>query len=249
MSAACFQRSQIAGDNQVTFSVTVLSPAVLYYWLVPGSRKCNPMSTRPLRSDAMNDKTGGTRGPRRAGALAAMAAVAVLATACGTSSDPSTDISASGGPATVARLDALARCMRGHGAPTFPDPGTSGGFNLTTTPNGPSGAIDIDSRQIQAAYRACRHLLADGGPNLSQLQRRIRQREQQALPRLAEFARCMRGHGVPDFPDPTPSGLDLKNAGISPMSPQFQAALRACQHALPAGAHITVSTRINASGT
>jgi hypothetical protein len=193
----------------------------------------------------MNDKTGGTRGPRRAGALAAMAAVAVLATACGTISDPSTDISASGGPATGARLFALAQCMRGHGAPDFPDPSASGGFNVTTTPNGPSGAINIDSRQIQEAYRACRHLLAGGGPNISRLQRRIRQREQQALPGLVKFAQCMRSHGVPDFPHPTPNGLDLKGAGISPMSPRFQSALGACHHALPAGVHITVRTRVS----
>jgi hypothetical protein len=193
----------------------------------------------------MNDKTGGTRGPRRAGALAGVAAIAVLATACGSSSDPATDISASGGPAAGARLVALAQCMRGHGAPNFPDPGTSGGFNLTTTPNGPSGSIDIGSSQIQAAYRACRHLLADDGPNIARLEQEIRQKQRQALPGLLKFARCMRGHGVPNFPDPAPNGLNLKDAGISPTSPQFQAAVRACQHALPAGVHmhISVSTR------
>jgi hypothetical protein len=210
---------------------------------MPGSRKCNTITTRPLRSDTMKDKTGGTRGPRRAGALAAVAAVAVLATACGSGSDPSTDISASGGPATGARLVALARCMRSHGVPSFPDPSTSGGFNLTTTPNGPSGAIDIDSRQVQAAYRACRHLLADGGPDISRLEQQIRQKQRQALPGLLKFARCMRSHGVPNFPDPAPNGPDLKEAGISPASPQFQAAVRACRHALPAGVHISVSVR------
>jgi hypothetical protein len=171
-----------------------------------------------------------------------VAAVAVLATACGGSSDPSPGDSASGGQATFAQLVALAQCMRSHGAPDFPDPSASGGFNLTTTPNGLNGAIDIDSSQIQAAYRACRHLLAGGGPNISQLQQQIQQKQERALRELLKFAQCVRSHGVPNFPDPTSNGLDLKDAAISPTSPQFQAAVRACQHALPAGMHISAVT-------
>lgn len=192
----------------------------------------------------MNNKTGGNRGPRRAGALAVVAAVAALATACGGSSASCPGSSDPGRPATLAQLAALAQCMRSHGAPNFPDPSTSGGFNVTTTPNGSNGAIDIDSRQIQAAYRACRHLLAGGGLNISQLRHQIQQEQKRALPGLVKFARCMRGHGVPNFPDPTPNGLNLRDAGISPTSPQFQAAVRACHHALPAGMHISVSTRV-----
>jgi hypothetical protein len=192
----------------------------------------------------MNDKTGGNRGPRRAGALAAVAAVAVLATACGSGSAPSLESFTSGGPTTLARLDALAQCMRGHGAPNFPDPTTSGGFHLTTTPNGPSGAIDINSSQVQAAYRACRHLLADGGPDISQLRQQIRRKQEQALPGLLKFARCMRGHAVPNFPDPTQNGLNLNGSGISPASPQFQAAVLACRPELPAGMHISISTHV-----
>ena len=72
----------------------------------------------------MNDKTGGNRGPRRAGALAVVAAVAVL-TACGGSP------SSSGGPAPAEsaayRADlAYAQCMRTHGVPNFPDPSPRG---------------------------------------------------------------------------------------------------------------------------
>jgi hypothetical protein len=192
----------------------------------------------------MNDKTSDTRGPRRAGVLAVVAAVAVLATACGGSGDPAPYRAVSGRPATLAQLVALAQCMRSHGAPNFPDPSTSGGFNLTTNPNGSRGAIDIDSRQIQAAYRGCRHLLAGGGPNISQLRHQIQQEQKQALPGLLKFAQCMRGHGVPGFPDPTPNGLNLHDAGISPASPRFQAAVRACHDALPAGMHISVSTQV-----
>jgi hypothetical protein len=46
------------------------------------------------------------------------------------------------------------------------------------------------------------------------------------------LARCMRSHGVPNFPDPTfPSGGAVKRsfpAGVVPSSPAFQRASNAC---------------------
>lgn len=183
----------------------------------------------------MNDKIWGNRGPRRAGALAVAAAAAVLATACGGGSAPPSASSAPGGSATLAQELALAQCMRGHGEPNFPDPSASGGFTLNMT--------TLDSGQILAAYGACRHLLPGGGPSLTQLQEQAQQRLQQKLPALLKFAHCMRSHGVPDFPDPPASGqgstAPLKSTGIDPQSPQFQAAVRACQHLAPAGMRIT----------
>jgi hypothetical protein len=59
------------------------------------------------------------------------------------------------------------------------------------------------------------------------------------------LAQCMRSHGVPDFPDPDMGGqgpaLATKGA-INPGSPQFQAALAACRHLLPPGAHLSIHT-------
>ncbi len=196
----------------------------------------------------MNGNTGGRRGPCRAAALAAAAAVAVLATACG-SSAASHGHTALGGSVTFAQEVALARCMRSHGTPGFPDPSASGGFRLTTAPNGPRRSVDIDSSQIQAAYAACRHLLAGGGPSVAQLRQRLQQeqqRQQQALPALVRFAQCMRRHGVPGFPDPPGSGQATPapgtRAGSKATSAQFQAALRACHNLLPPGAHVSVGT-------
>lgn len=186
----------------------------------------------------MNDKTSGNRGPRCAGALAAVAAVAVLAAACG--NVPSPRVSVSVEPDAYVHLVALAHCMRGHGVPNFPDPSTSGGFSDA------NGQLDLGSSQVQRAYGACRHLLPGGGPDISQLQQRIQQKQEQALPALLRFAKCVRSHGEPGFPDPTPTGLDLNGTGIDPASALFQAAVRPCQHALPAGMHVSVGTHVSA---
>jgi hypothetical protein len=185
---------------------------------------------------AMSGKTDGNRGPRRAVALAVVAAVAVLATACGSSA--SSDSSALGGSVTYAQTVALAQCMRSHGLPDFPNPDSSGDFNLTTTSSSSGSAVDVDSSQFQTAYGACRHLLAGGGPSLGQLEQ-VAQQEQQALqkvlPVLLKYSQCMRGHGLPTFPDPTSTGFDLNGSDIDPESSQFQTAQGACQHVLPAG--------------
>jgi hypothetical protein len=121
--------------------------------------------------------------------------------------------------------------MRSHGAASFPDPDASGGFHL----NGP-----VDG-QIVAAYAPCRHLLPGGGPSLAKVQQQLAQ----ALPAQLKFAGCMHSHGVPDFPDPSANGQGTtlpKGAGINPDSPQFQAAVRTCESALPAGMHVSVGT-------
>jgi hypothetical protein len=55
---------------------------------------------------------------------------------------------------------------------------------------------------------------------------------------LLAFARCMRSHRVPNFPDPSSSNVKVSGAqqlGVS--SSQLQAAENACQHLLPPGAN------------
>jgi hypothetical protein len=51
------------------------------------------------------------------------------------------------------------------------------------------------------------------------------------------FARCMRAHGVPDFPDPNGQPGQLgPGSGIDPNSPQFQSALNGpCKSLAPPG--------------
>jgi hypothetical protein len=188
----------------------------------------------------MNDKTGGNRGLRRAGALAAVAAVAVLAAACGGSASPSQSAP------TYVQVLALAKCMRSHGVPNFPDPDASGGYSLTANGSlaGAGGSsVDINSSQAQAAYGDCRHLVP-GGPSISQLEQEEQQEQQQQakmLPVLLKYVHCMRSHDVPNFPAP---GQSKFGSGGPPNinSPQYLAAASACQHLLPRGDKVSIST-------
>lgn len=50
------------------------------------------------------------------------------------------------------------------------------------------------------------------------------------------FARCMRSHGVPNFPDPSANGggFDVNNIpGINPSSPAVKGAQTACKNLMP----------------
>jgi hypothetical protein len=53
------------------------------------------------------------------------------------------------------------------------------------------------------------------------------------------FSRCIRAHGVPDFPDPdSDGGIKIQSgpdSDLAPDSPQMQAAQKACQSLAPGG--------------
>jgi hypothetical protein len=72
-----------------------------------------------------------------------------------------------------------------------------------------------------------------GHPTQAQIQDQIHQE-------LLSFARCMRSHRVPNFPDPTSPTSDKEFLlgqipGINPQSPAFQSGHTACKHLLPGG--------------
>lgn len=185
----------------------------------------------------------------RTGLLVIVVGIALLTAACGggstttrgqtTGSSGTTGSGASSGSSASTsgqssyyqKAVAFAQCMRTHGVPSWPDPGTDGTFNLTDVPGiGHHGAPD--SPQIQAAENACAYL-APAGSNASQ-----QQQLQQILDQELKFAACMRSHGEPKFPDPViiNGAVSLQIAGLDHTSPQFQAAQQACQHLLPARA-------------
>jgi len=119
------------------------------------------------------------------------------------------------------------RCMRSHGIPDFPDPGSDGAIS--------SGGVSESDSQLNLAQSACQHLLppsSGGVPSPAQQQR--------LLSEALRYSRCMRSHGVPNFPDP--AGPEGKNVfapsgppGIDTASPQYHAASNACHSLLPGG--------------
>ena len=113
--------------------------------------------------------------------------------------------------------------MRAHGFPRFPDPagGSSGAVEV------PKG-VDAGSVQFKTAHAACRSLLPPT-PNPSP------QSDQQEQEALLAFARCMRSHGVPAFPDPNPSGGTVQRMppNVDTHSPKFAAAQQQCRKLVP----------------
>jgi hypothetical protein len=121
---------------------------------------------------------------------------------------------------------AFAACVRSHGVPNWPDPSSSGVFDKSKLSSQQLGA---STSRVQAAQRACQHLLPNSGSGPSPAQ--MQQVKAQAL----RFSRCVRSDGVPNFPDPASDGRipDPASVGIDQGSPKFEAANQACRKYRP----------------
>ena len=152
--------------------------------------------------------------------------------ACGSSAANTGGSTAAQGTnaADASKALAFARCMRSHGVTNFPDP-TGGQLQIQVqrTPDSTKvNGVEVNGPAFQSAMRACRSYLPNGGhPTAAQ----VAKAKAQAL----AMSRCMRSHGVPNFPDPQfgsgPDGgigVRLGGSGINPSSPAFQAAQKAC---------------------
>jgi hypothetical protein len=204
-----------------------------------------------MNAHTLSSRTApGRSGPRRALAVAALAATAALVAACGSNDPPGAS-----GSAQYQKTLAFVRCMRAHGALGVPDPTSAGTITVTQ-------AL-LNNPTIQSAAHSCQKLLPRNAIQLPPaLQRKL---ATQAL----QYTACMRAHGEPNFPDPiihgdqigfriaaaasgpaasgapsgqTPDASSHKSGGggsnppagaLAPNSPQFQAAERACQHFMP----------------
>jgi hypothetical protein len=155
----------------------------------------------------------------------------LFVTACGGSgSSGQTGTNAAAG---LAQSLKFARCMRAHGVPNFPDP-RLGGIQIA-----PGDGLNPQSPAFQAAQKACGKLLPGGGPG-------VRKPTKAQFTAALAFARCMRAHGLPNFPDPlasVPSGsgpiialrgmMFRPGPGMDPLSPAFQQAASHCGVRLP----------------
>lgn len=147
-------------------------------------------------------------------AAAVLAGVVLFAAGCGGSSSPgvaqlskgksSANASTEGGgsvPESRAAIErallVYAKCMRSHGVPNFPDPTAgTGRFRLL-----PAGA-NPSSPANRAALAKCQKLLPGGGSPGPGAPTHPSAKE---LAHWLKVARCMRSHGISEFPDPRTS--------------------------------------------
>ncbi len=162
------------------------------------------------------------RTPSRLPLAAAAIAAATLIAACGSNSSSSSGSSSRLTAAQIRQAEqnavSFADCMRSHGVPNFPD-----------SPYGQKQTLSSSGGQapaVQSAAAACSHLLPHGGQSQSPAHSQVQ------IAAMLAFARCLRDHGFPNFPDPTSSGdlthQMLATAGINLQQPAVLQAADAC---------------------
>jgi len=181
----------------------------------------------------MNHSTGATHRPRRAWPPTARTAAAVIAAAslalpvAAYGSSPASAVSRS---TNTPKPLGYSRCMRTHGVPSFPDPTSSGVLPKISVQ-------ELKSPQFQAAEKACQHLLPAGTHD-----QYSPGEAQQLLIGMLRFSRCVRSHGVPNWPDPTTDAEGRPEFPLSNVpgtnrsywrSQRITHVANECQHLLP----------------
>ncbi len=169
--------------------------------------------TSPVKS-ASSEAGRRASGLLRAPALVALlGCLGLLAAGCGGSSAPITQ------QQKVSSYVAYAACLNKHGVQV--EAARTGGLVWEAAPGVPGPR----SPQALAAERDCKALVPTGwyqAPSAAQ--------NAENLALMLRWAKCMRAHGVPNFPDPTSQGIRISpSSGINPNSPAFLAAQKRCQ--------------------
>lgn len=175
---------------------------------------------------------------QRAGVLAVTAGLALLTAACAGSTSSSGGTSATGGTSSAAAGGAssayisdkvsLARCLRAHGLPNYPDPNAEGQEPPDTK------QMLRNNPRTQGALRACSRWA-------NRINNDVAAQNQAIRVEYLRFAACMRSHGLPEFPDPTYAEgrvefvLSASKDGFDPHSPQVLAKAHECESVLPPG--------------
>ncbi len=177
----------------------------------------------------------------------AVAAFALVAAGCGGSgsakvaSVASSTATTRGGSSTtssaqsaLARFQtplAYARCIRAHGVPNFPDPTSKGAFDKQAL------SPFASSPRYETARETCHRLSGSVlGPGVQPSNLSV----QQMMNVLLSFARCVRSHGVQNWPDPSANaegtnspGFPADMPGVDTQSPQVLDAIGQCHHLIP----------------
>jgi hypothetical protein len=157
--------------------------------------------------------------------LGGMAAASLL-TGCGGSGGSAARDGASSNTDERSALLEVSRCMREHGYPSFPDPvadsrGAWGFPESSQIPRESPAACERVARQAKSRIHR------SGGDR--------KQLSAGDIAKARSFARCMREHGVSDFPDPDARGGFRMPARLRP--PNGASVLRvperACRQYMP----------------
>jgi hypothetical protein len=166
--------------------------------------------------------------PRSARAFAGLLLVLLLTGLAGCSALGSSEAA----PTTTTQLDRVAiwreviRCLRTHGMPNLPDPQV----DRDGEPHFPGGD---PGEPPERARQACEPIYNRLPPARGEQEQ---ERAPADIPALLRFARCMREHGMPDWPDPKADGTfpivgtSIEREG---KSSRFLRAARACRQLNP----------------
>lgn len=180
---------------------------------------------------------------RLARTLSWLAAVGLVASACGGGGDDVADGVASlsnQSTTTAAASDgamssdeqallAFTQCMREEGI-DLPDPTVDADGNVGFSPQSLASLRDVDQDAARAAFTECADFLEGVSLGFELLQ------DAQFQDDLVAFSQCMRDNGF-DLPDPDfgaiaePGGL--YGDQVDPTDPDFEAAFEACESVLP----------------
>jgi hypothetical protein len=176
--------------------------------------------------ESMNDIAALLRRRAHGPLLAAVVAIAVLTMpACSSGGRRS---SSAGGSTSSPSTVAYSACVRAHGVPTFPDPGSAG-----QVPKADAQQLGVSATQLQSAEQACAHLLPATGATAEQQQETqctmagncSQAVIQQWMSGLRTLAQCLRSHGEPQWPDPV-----ISSEGGHPAGPHFLYAQAGIDH-------------------
>ncbi|RCG25443.1 hypothetical protein DQ384_31790 [Sphaerisporangium album] len=154
---------------------------------------------------------------------ASLCLVAVLAGCASTPPGTATPTPTPTGTAqTLEVFKELARCVRSHGMPNIPDP-------VVEPRTGKVGFPDGVGKPGQSVMKACQSIVDRLPPSA-----KGRTVSAADLAKLRQLSRCMREHGLRDWPDPTADGeiplpkrlIDLGKRGI-------RTQLEACRQYFP----------------
>jgi hypothetical protein len=129
----------------------------------------------------------------------------------------------SGQQNAAAVLRELVRCARANGMPNMPDLRLDSNGRVSLPPGTPDPPRSVE--------RACRSIWE----RLPASARGDKERPPADMQALLRYARCMREHGMPDFPDPDSNGNFVASPSMQRegKSPRLLRAMQACRQLNP----------------